>query len=315
MTNSRRYSNSYLESHQKCPLRAHYQFDLKLQHREGNEHHLAYGAACHEAWFTLYQTGSVAEAKKVLRAAYPKQLDPDDLGKTADNGCFALECYVKEYNWDKGWKILAMEEMDHGEDDYVVKLDKVVEDTRTGDILGLDHKFTGRYLDANFFGDFNPNSQVTQYYKYIKEKYGRCDGFVIDAVSLRHRSRASTYQGQKQAAGPWVAMERLVLNRTPQQIEQDTISRDDTIADIENCKKLNRYRMHTVSCRFCPYRSVCSAGWDWANDSELILTHFRQACDKWDHEQKFHCRLDLGHEGDHAPEQPEEKTFELQIDA
>lgn len=311
---SKRYSNSYLVQHQKCPLSAHLQHDLHLAARGGSSHHLAFGAACHDAWYTLYTENDIKKAQATLRARYPKQIDLEDLGKTADNGCFAIECYVKEYNWDKQWKILSLEEMDAGEDNYVVKLDMVVEDIRTGDILGLDHKFTGSYLNADFFNQFNPNSQVTQYYKYIIEKYGRCDGFIIDAVSLRHRSRASTYQGVKQAAGPWVAMERLVLNRTEQQIEQDTISRDDTITDIERCRALGRYRMHTSSCRFCAYRSICAAGWDASHDMELILQNYRQVCDKWVHDKGFHCQLDLNHDGEHSPETPDEQTTEFEVE-
>ena len=304
------YSNSFLQAYAKCGLMGHYQFDLHLVPREGDSHHLVYGRAMHEAFKVLYLENDLKKAQAVLRACYPKQIDLEDLAKTADNGCFTLEAYIKEYNWDKEWKLVAVEEMDHGEDDYVVKLDLVVENIRTGNLYGVDHKFTGRYLNADFWNEFNPNSQVTQYYKYIKEKYGRCDGFIINAVGMRYRQRA--HKGEP--AGFWCAFERLILNRSQQQIRQDTISRNDWIADIERSRETGIYRMNTASCRFCSYRQACAAGWTWEEDSELILTHYRQVCDKWVEDGGFHCRLDLGHEGAHSPEEVVEQVVEFEVE-
>lgn len=293
---SKYYSNSLIQAYAKCPLMGHYQYDLHLQPREGSSHHLAFGKAMHKAFEILYTQGDAAKAKAALREWYPQQLDLADLAKTADNGCFTIDAYIKEYGWDKDWKVLAVENMDMTEDDYVVKLDLVVEEQRTGNILGVDHKFTGRYLNADFFNEFNPNSQVTQYYRYVKEKFGRCDGFIVNAVGMRYRQRA--HKGEP--AGFWCAFERLVLNRTEQQIAQDQESKQYWIERIERARETGIYGMNTSSCRFCSYRQACGAGWDWENDSELILTHYRQVCDRWVPELEGHCQLDRDHAGEHS---------------
>lgn len=308
-----RYSNSYINSFTQCPLRCRYKHDLHLRPADDatSEHHLTFGRAGHKAFESLYTEGDAAKAKEIFRHFYPVQIDPNDFAKTADNACFTIDMYVKTYDWDKQWKVLAIEEMDHTEDNYTVKLDLVVEDTRNGDILGVDHKFTGSYLDYKFFSKFNPNSQVTQYFRYIKEKYGHCDGFVINAVGMKYRQRA--YKGE--SAGFWCAFERQVMNRTPQQIEQEQQSKDYWIERIEHAKQSGIWGMNTSQCFLCEYQAACAAGWDWEHDSELIKTLFKQVCDKWIPEQQSHCLLELGHEDDHDGSiKAMAQTMEFEVD-
>lgn len=249
----------------------------------------------HAGWESLYLDGDVAKAKALIHQWYPTQLDPNDFAKTAANGCFTLDCYIKQYGWDKQWRIIANEAMDHTEDNYAVKLDLVVEDAQTGDILGVDHKFSGSYLDYKFFNKFNPNSQVTQYYRYIKEKYGRCDGFVINAVGMRYRQRA--YKGEP--AGFWCAFERQVLSRTQQQIDQDQESKQYWIDAIELAKSTGIYGMNTDACWRCEYQPICASGWTWNEDQELITNLFTSVCEKYIPETNSHCKLTFGHEGEH----------------
>lgn len=307
-----RYSNSYIETFTRCPLAAFYQNELRLS-RIGDDsgaHHLVFGAAGHEAIRALYETGDIVLAQEMLRAAYPVQLDVADLAKTADNGCFTIEKYWEEYDKDRDWEVLSVEEKDLTEDDFTVKLDLVVRDIRNGDILGVDHKFTGRYLNYDFFGQFNPNSQVTHYVRYIKEKYGRCDGFVINAISLRYRQRAS----KDGPAGFWCAFERQVYNRNDGQIERTVRSKDEAINDIERCKLSNYWRPAETpnACKFCAYRELCGAGWSWDEDSELILNSFRQTCPKYAGTE--HCNLDLDHDGECSTVVQQVVPVEFEVD-
>lgn len=290
-----RYSNSYIQKFAQCPLAAHYKYDLHLTPTEGDSHDLVFGRAFAKALEVLRLKRDLKKAKAVFREHCP--LPPEsELAKTVENGIFALDKYVECYNWDQNWKVLATEAMDSTEDGFVVKLDAVVEDTRTGNILGIDDKTTKSYLDYKFFSKFDPNSQVTQYIRYIKEKYGNCDGFIINAIRFYHNKKRSAIR----EAGSGVEFERQVFQRTGQQIAQEQESKDYWIGRIEHAKTTGIWGMNTSQCFLCEYQPACGAGWDWENDSQLILNTFRQSCQRWIPEQQVHCNLDLNHEGDHG---------------
>lgn len=295
-----RYSNSYINQFQSCPLSCHYRYDLKLRPVEGNTHDLAWGHAFHKALEVIYLEGDLPKAQDVFRLAYPVQLDPNDFAKTQENGVWALEKYVENYHWDKNWRVVSTEEMDSTEDGFVVKLDLVIEDTDTGSLYGCDHKTTKSYLDYRYFGRFNPNSQITQYVRYIKERYGRCDGFIVNAVRVYYMQRKSA----QRAAGAGVEFERVVLNRTEQQIEQEQESKNYWIDRVEHAKSTGVWGMNTNNCWRCEFQEACSAGWDWENDEELILNTYRQVCEKWVPEKDGHCLLEWNHEGEHDPSLP-----------
>jgi len=331
-----RHSNSSINQFAKCPLSYYYKYLLKLHPIEAaSAHHPVYGRAGHEALKTLYTTNDLDQAKAAFREHYPVQLDLNDRAKTADNGCLALEGYVQQYDWDKNWEILACEDMDATEDGNVVKLDLVVRDVTTGSIYGVDHKWTGSLLNYRYWTRFDPNSQVTQYTRYIAEKWGHCDGFIVNAISLQwlnekdkggrwngkyyktddperlvwsnREVRYVKYYKQDMVAcwGLKVEFERQPFRRTEQQISQDNRSRSDWIKSIEQSREQNAWPMNTQSCFLCEYQPACSAGWDWEHDSELILNHYRQVCDKWIPEVGMHCTLDLGHDTDCEFQLPE----------
>lgn len=294
-TKPNRYSNSSIQNFQQCPLKFRYRNLLHLQPVEGDNNDLVFGKAMHKALETLYTTDDLSKAKESLREHYPNQINPSDLAKTLPNGLYTLDKYVEHYRWDKNWEIVAAEEMDSTEDRYVVKLDLVVRDTDTGSIYGVDHKISGNYLDYKFFNRFNPNSQVTQYVRYIKEKYGACDGFIINALGFKYRSR----KYKDEPAGFWCAFERQVVTRSQQQIDQDQISKQYWIDRIEEARASGVWGMNTSQCFLCEYQPACSAGWDWEHDAQLITNVFKQVCDKWISAQDAHCNLDLGHDTDH----------------
>lgn len=306
MTN--RYSNSFLQTYQKCGLQCFYKYKqhlVKIDDDIGG-HHLAYGKAAHEAFAVLYSGGSMAEAKKALATNYPVQLDPNDLAKTVGNGYFMLEKYWEHYNGDKEWEIVEVEQMDTAEDGFVVKPDLVVKD-RNSNLWIVDHKFTKKYLNYDYFSEFDPNSQVTQYIRWAKEKFGACDGFIINAVCMLFLKRKSA----QRSAGFNVEFERQTFNRTPQQIQQDENSKAYWIERVEESDASGVWAMNTTACKFCTYRPLCAAGWDWENDSELILTSYRQVCDK--RIGNDHCNLNLNHEGECDPSLQTSNTPEFEV--
>lgn len=306
-----RYSNSYISQFASCPLSCRYKYDLYLQPAEAAVHDLAFGRAVHKALEVIHVEQNLKKAKAVFIEHYPTQLDPNDLAKTQANGLFALDKYIETYQWDQNWKVLAAEEMDSTEDGYVVKLDLVVEEKSTGSIYGIDHKATKAYLDYRFFSKFSPNSQVTQYFRYIKEKFGACDGFYINALSFIFLKR----NGPKRSAGFNIEFERMMLTRTQQQIDQEQESKQYWIERIEDAKTKGVWGMNTSHCFLCDYQPICSAGWTWEQDSELVLNTFRQVHEKWIPEENGHCQLDLGHEGDCSSQvvRQEETEFVVEV--
>lgn len=305
------YSNSYLRKYQACPLSCYYNYELKLRKRdEGAEsHHLAYSKAFHAALEILYRFSyfNVEDKNALYQRAvdaflerYPRQLDEHDMAKTRDNGVKCLAEYIKRWHVDdRKYRVLAVETMDHQEDGFVVKLDRVVQDIDTEQIYGVDTKVTGKYLNYDYWRQFEPNSQIVEYTRYVQERFGFCDGFIIDAVALRYLQRAS----KNGPAGPWFAFERQTFQVNERQMEADLASRHYWTERIEHSKATGEWGLNTSACYFCEYRDLCKAGWFYPEDEELIDINYRRICGRWSGEPLFQCALDREHEGDHGIEQ------------
>lgn len=306
------YRNSTVGDYIRCPLNFNFRHNLHLQRIDSGigEHHLVYGQAIHEALRIIYTENDLEKAQAKMRECYPKQLDPDDLAKTADNAVFALEKYVEHYDWDKDWEVLSVEETDWDGNYVAVTPDMVVKD-RNDNIFIVDHKTTGRYLNFDYFADFDPNSQVTHYIQRTKERFGNCDGFIVNAMRFAFLKRAS----KDRAAGFNVEFERQCFQRTAQQIERTMRSTEEWIKEIERSHESGYWRAAETpsACRFCSYKSICSSGWSWEDDAELITNLFRQVCDVPLGVNR--CNRDLDHKGEHQfiLEPSEAKEFVVEV--
>ncbi len=292
------YSNSYLQRFRDCPLACFYHNELRLRKRdEGAEtHHMAYSRAFHEALRLHYSGESLKTAQQAFLDNYPQQLDVGDLAKTRHNGVAALAQYMSRWQEeDRRYRVLSVETLDKQEDGFVVKLDLVLQDTTTDQIYGMDHKVTGRYLNYDYWSGFEPNSQMVEYVRFVRERWGFCDGFIINAVALRHRQRA--YKGEP--AGPWFAFERQTFNVNTRQMEADHVSRHYWQERVEHAKATGVWGMNTSQCKFCEYRDLCKASWFWPDDAELIDIGYRRVCGRWFGEPLQLCQLDRDHEGEH----------------
>lgn len=277
-----RYSNSSIQTFKTCPTKYFFKYPCRLRkiEDEASEHHLVFGRAGHEALRLIYLGTSLEEAKKKFVEIYPRQLDENDKAKTQANGLIMLENYVKRWSEeDKKWRVVSVEDKDSfgygNEDSFVVVLDLVLENKEFGGIYGMDHKIVGgqkAYINEAFWYQFEPNSQVTKYYSYIKKKYGDCSGFYINAIGMGHRERA--YKGEP--AGAWQRFSRMMFNRNEANLSIEERDTEVWIKRIEMAAK-DGYGMNTESCRFCEFRDVCKAGWTWDNDRELILINYKQS--------------------------------------
>ncbi len=159
-------------------------------------------------------------------------------------------------------------------DPFVLKMDLVVENIEHGGIYGVDHKVTKKKLDYGFWKKFNPSSQVTRYSHFIKEKYGACDGFYINAISMNYSSRRSTRGGVKCEAGAYWNFERQMFNNTSEQFVAEQIDTQLWINDIEQARQYNAWRRDTNQCAYCDFYGICSKGLTYPEDASLITLEY-----------------------------------------
>lgn len=277
---TREYSESSIATYKECPLQFFYKYETGLEkiEEEANEHHLVYGKAMHEALKRIYLKDTLESAIKSFKESYPIQLDTEDNAKTIPHGIQVLKDYVSHWSeQDKKWKVIEVEQVAsfaYQESGFTVVLDLVMENIEYGGIYGWDHKVVGgkkATLGFDFWNQFEPNSQVTKYYSFIESKYGACSGFFINAIGMGYRSRA--YKGEP--AGTWHRFQRQMFNRNKSQLELEQRDTRYWIERIEEDRKHGYWAMNTGACRWCSYRPVCSAGWTWPEDRELIEIQYK----------------------------------------
>jgi hypothetical protein len=310
---SQRYSNSYLDRYRECPLACNYHYELRLRKREEGveSHHMAYSRAMHEGLRRLYLGSTLREAQDAFLTHYPRQLDTFDNAKTRQNGVTCLGLYAQRWkDEDRRYRVLEVESLDRREDGFVVKLDLVWQSLDTEQVYGVDHKVTGKYLNFDYWKQFEPNSQIVEYVGRIREKYEFCDGFIINAIAMRYLQRAS----KNGPVGLWCNFERQTFNVNESQRAADLKSREYWIDRVEHSKVTGAWGMNTKSCYFCEYRDLCKAGWFYPEDEELIEISYRRVCGKWHGEPLQPCALDAEHEGEHGLLKPEETEAEFVIE-
>ena len=288
------YSHSYLSTFRDCPLRCRFQYELRLRKREeeASEHHLRYGRAGHLGLQQIYLGNGLQAAQEVFLCEYSTQLDPNDLAKTRANGVAMLEQYVERWkDEDRKWEVLEVEGWDQAEDGFVTKLDLIARNRETDEVFGWDHKIVGgrhKYLSYEYWGQFEPNSQINEYVRRLLERYGSCGGFVINAIGMNHTTRAS----KNGPAGFHPRYERQVFNPSPETLKAEVANRAYYIQQVEMARATGAWGYNTNSCYNCAYKPICAAGWSWENDQELIEIQYYQRC------TKGKCVLERGHEGD-----------------
>ncbi len=267
------YDNSQLQTFKDCPEKYRLKYIECLKKREEgvDEHDKNFGKAIHSALEAHYKGVSVAEALDAFKRDYPLQLAPEDLAKTQENGLKLIEGYIRHYEReDKAWTIKAVEVADTFEIapgvPFTVKIDLVVE--QQGCIYFVDHKTTGKAFNWMYWGQFEPNAQITAYTAYCQAKFGECSGGIINALQLGHRQRA--YKGEP--AGFHFAFQRQLFNRNKAQVASwkiDTLNWVNRIQDMKESvyygSGLREWPKNEGQCRFCSFKEVCIS----VNDDEI----------------------------------------------
>jgi hypothetical protein len=326
-----RYSYSQISTYAACPLKYKLTYiDQLVPAQEGGRHDLDFGSAMHEALAIIYSDGSVKQAQQAFAESYPEERYPTELpywspGKSFAGGLSAIEQYVEHWRVeDKYWQVLSVERMtaaDDGEERRLVKLDLVVRDRRDGMVYGADHKITGKYLDSKFWSAFDPHSQIRQYVDRIQKRYGECGGFYVNALSLRHREKAYTPRkgpdkGVQLPAGDWCEFKRMCFNPNREVVEAERDNFSSWVRKIELDRETDSWGYNTDHCVrgpvVCEYHQMCSAGYQWPRDRELIQSYYRERCIRLARTGE-RCWLQPGHEGEHDSTRPIQQDYEIDL--
>jgi hypothetical protein len=328
----RRYSYSQIAKYAACPLlyKLHYVDNLVPLQEEGR-HDLDFGSAMHDALAVLYAGESVEQAQRAFAATYPKERYPAELpywspGKSFAGGLRAIEQYAEHWREDSEyWTVVSIERMnlaDDGEERRLVKLDLVVRDRRDGLVYGVDHKVTGKYLDSKFWSAFDPHSQIRQYVDQLQRRYGEVGGFYINALSLRSRQKAYTPRtgpdkGVQLPAGDWCEFKRMCFNPNREAVQAERANFTSWVEKIEQDRASGQWGYNTDHCVrgpiVCEYYRMCSAGYAWPRDQQLIESYYRQRCIRLARNRE-RCQLEPGHEGEHDATRVTRPDYEIELD-
>lgn len=165
-----------LQAYAACPRKYFYEYSMGWR-SDRPSNHLIFGQAWHSALEQLYTEGFTLDGYKkgldafltTYRAVWPETTDSWFGGKTPEAASIALMQYIKEYCSDLyDWQILATEIVDqvplseHPKDLLTVKLDMIVQDTKTNQILIVEHK-TGSSSGPSWANQWHLSLQVGGY--------------------------------------------------------------------------------------------------------------------------------------------------------
>lgn len=272
------YDNSQLQTFKDCPERYRLKYVEQLRKRDSaqEEHDREYGSAIHKGLEVIYSGGSLKEAQDAFARLYPLQLNEEDKAKTLENGLLLLEQYVDHYRAeDTQFEILQNEKKDEFElapgVPFIVKVDLVVK--KQGCIYALDHKTTKKGFGWDYWGQFDPNPQVTAQTAYVQARFGECSGVIINALSFGYRK--NKYMGEP--AGFHCSFQRQLFNRNREQIEAWRIDTIEWIKQVEHYKLAyppsSVWAKNEGQCCFCSYKEICISCNDEQIKEQLFEVH------------------------------------------
>lgn len=275
------YDNSQLQTFKDCPERYRLKYVEQLRKRDSaqEEHDREYGSAIHKGLEVIYNRGTLKEAQDAFAKMYPLQLNEEDKAKTLENGLTLLADYVEHYKAeDTQFEVLQNEKKDEFElapgVPFIVKVDLVVK--KQGCIYALDHKTTKKSFGWDYWGQYDPNPQITAQTAYVQARFGECSGVIINALSFGFRTRA--YKGEP--AGFHCSFQRQLFNRNKQQVDAWKKDQLKWIKkfDIERALEAEAsdggvWTKNEGQCRFCSYKESCISCNDEQIKEQLFEAH------------------------------------------
>lgn len=232
-----------------------------------------FGQAIHAGLKCHYDGLGWPEIEKAYSDLYPDGRVYKSQAKSFEAGILLLKAYRAYWSeQDKLWDIMGTEvegKVLFNDEEHGLHIDLIAKNKQTEEIWVWDHKTTEKNLGKGFWGKFELDSQVTRYTKYIKDKYGSCGGFIINALVTGHRKRA--YMGEP--AGYWQKFERQPFSRTLAQIKFWEESEKDWQATIKFAEETTTWPKHLGSlCSYCTFYEYCMSGGS-ENIKETLYTY------------------------------------------
>ena len=233
---------------------------------------LMFGGAWHKAMEAYWTEG---DAIKVFTEEYGEVDVPLGDKRSLERGLKILADYMKRYPVDS-FEILASEGSHGVEFERIIpdpqlpeeisvwyygKMDKVIR--WNGGVYVMEHKTTSQ-LGYGFFSQFALNHQVDGYIYLCKDKYGECNGVLVDAVLI---------------AKVKMNCMRDVATRTEEDGKEFEVELDCIVQNIRWAIEHESYPMNKSLCQYygeCAYRDLCL----YHGDERVIEGRYRESV--WD---------------------------------
>lgn len=217
---------------------------------------LLFGAALHIGFKVFYTEGNPIEA---FKEAYQPTDIPDKEKRTVEHGVIILEKYMEQYSTNpfeviecNGSHLIQLSD----DVTYAVRMDAVIKwqgwmqlgNEKRKPIYVMEHKTTSS-LGYYFFENFILNHQVDGYTMGCKDKYGECEGVLIDAIST--------------AKSPKERFLRDIATRTIEQQKNFEKEVVDIARNITYAIEEDSFPMNKSMCNYygaCPFKQLCLHG-------------------------------------------------------
>lgn len=218
--------------------------------------YLVWGKAMHAALECHYNRR--CDPVHAFCQAYPNDLNPGDTVWTREGGVRTVEAYIGYYQQiDQQWDILDVELKDNPDKPTLV-IDLVARHKQSGSVYGWDHKFKAK-ISRDSGRRYEMDGQISRYTLFLMEKYGDCAGFVMNIVVPGYRQN----KWRDQPAGWHWKFDRMIVQRTPQQLEYWQRSQSEWELMIAHCEATGSYPKHLGwNCTMCEYMEYCYSGGD-----------------------------------------------------
>lgn len=251
-------SHSSTNRFNTCPFA--YKLNLDGLHKLAvgpEQNYMVWGKAGHAALQAHY-TGE--EAATAFMALYGDDLDPTNQVWTREGGIRTIEAYVNYYNQiDSQWEVLATELADPPAPARpTLVIDLVARHKQSGSIYFWDHKFKAK-MPYNGSRRYEIDAQISRYTDFVIQRYGDCAGAVINLIVPGYRQN----KYRNEPAGWHFKFERIIVGRTPQQLEFWRESQSEWEQLIKHCEDTQVYPKHLgYNCTQCEYLEACYSGMD-----------------------------------------------------
>ena len=242
---------------------------------------LDFGAAMHLG-FKAFYTGDDAVA--AFREAYQPVDIPEKEKRTVEHGVLILQKYMEQYHTNpfeivecNGSHLMKISE----DVTYAARMDAVIKYLVTNKLYVMEHKTTSR-LTYNFFKDFELNVQIDGYIPACRDKFGECEGSLIDVISTKQEVMTDA------DVEAWLAKgnNRFLKSKKTSSFARDFATRTieqqnnfgkevlDIVDNMSFAIENDSYPKNTRACNYygpCPYQALCLYGKAAIGDYEVSV--------------------------------------------